>query len=331
MQLYLAECLNSLVKQNWKDQVEIICVDDGSTDNSLEICQKYAESFSYIKVIHKENGGVSSARNSGLKNAQGKYIAWVDPDDYVADDFWNSIKMCLDKDYDVVFFDHYKLFDWRTKRIQYSTHSQEIKQEDFIRELHDGVKIASYLPTKISKRFLWDNITFPEDISLGEDSAALPSVIVCVKKIFYIDKPLYFYRKHDSSICHTASLEAIGTAYDLVEKRQHFFTLKGFQVSEFGVTYKAYSSLLYMLACNKDTQNSILYKSLHEKFYYIVKKNKHVLWRDKYFSYKNKVKLTLILNHMDGICLFIQQFNNLRIKMNNKLIKLWYCIKNKLQ
>lgn len=298
MQLYLDECLSSLVKQDWKNSVEIICVDDGSTDNSLDICKKYVKKFSYIKVIHKINGGVSSARNLGLKNAQGKYIAWVDPDDYVTDDFWNNIKMYLDKDYDVIFFDHYKLFDFGIKRIQYSTYSQELRQNDFIRELHDDVKIASYLPTKISKRFLWDNVTFPENISYGEDSAALPQMIIHAKKIFYINKPLYFYRQHDFSICHNASLEAIETAYDLVKKRYQFFTSKGFQVSEFGVAYKAYTSFLYMLTCDKNTKKSNLYKILYKDFYCIVKKNKYTLWKNSHFSYKNKFRLALILSNM---------------------------------
>ena len=79
---YLEKCLDSILGQTYRD-LEIILVDDGSTDNSLVICQHYAEKDPRIKIYHKPNGGVSSARNLGLEKSTGKYISFVDPDDFI--------------------------------------------------------------------------------------------------------------------------------------------------------------------------------------------------------------------------------------------------------
>ena len=83
---YLKKCLDSVINQTYKN-LEIILVDDGSTDKSPEICDKYAEKDSRIIVLHKENGGVSSSRNAGLDIFKGEYLSFVDSDDYVEPDY----------------------------------------------------------------------------------------------------------------------------------------------------------------------------------------------------------------------------------------------------
>ena len=79
---YIDRCMNSLVNQTWKN-IEIILIDDGSPDKSGILCDKWAEKDKRVKVLHKLNGGVSSARNEGLKIAQGQYVGFIDPDDFV--------------------------------------------------------------------------------------------------------------------------------------------------------------------------------------------------------------------------------------------------------
>ena len=83
---YLARCVESVCNQTYKD-IEIILVDDGSTDNSLDICNQMQKKYSTIRVFHKENGGLSSARNMGLDNARGEYICFIDSDDWIEPDF----------------------------------------------------------------------------------------------------------------------------------------------------------------------------------------------------------------------------------------------------
>ena len=90
VELYLKECIESVIGQSYKD-LEIILVDDGSTDQSPYICDEYAKIDRRIKVIHKKNGGLGYARNSGMKVATGEYVAFVDSDDYVDLDMFESM------------------------------------------------------------------------------------------------------------------------------------------------------------------------------------------------------------------------------------------------
>ncbi len=94
---YLEKCVKSICCQTYKN-LEIILVDDGSPDNCGKMCDKYAKSDKRIKVIHKENGGLSDARNAGIKMATGKYIAFVDSDDYVSNDYIEYMYKILKKE-----------------------------------------------------------------------------------------------------------------------------------------------------------------------------------------------------------------------------------------
>lgn len=123
--LFLRRCLISVVKQIDKD-VEIICIDDGSKDDSGAICDEFAEKYDCVKVYHESNEGVSSARNMALSYADGKYIAWVDSDDYVADDWYQSLKPLLERDIDLIFFEHYRIENGILHRMRCSGASARI-------------------------------------------------------------------------------------------------------------------------------------------------------------------------------------------------------------
>ena len=97
---YLPQCLDSLVNQTYRD-IEIICVNDGSTDNSLDILKAYAERDSRILVIHQENQGLSDARNKGLENARGEWVMFVDSDDWIGTDCCKTLLSHTDKQTDV--------------------------------------------------------------------------------------------------------------------------------------------------------------------------------------------------------------------------------------
>ena len=108
---YLAECIDSVLGQSYTDY-EIILVDDGATDSSGRMCDEYARKDSRIRVIHQENGGLSAARNTGLRAAWGKYIYFLDSDDYIAPSALEHLAALAEKEQaDVVFFDGYTFFD----------------------------------------------------------------------------------------------------------------------------------------------------------------------------------------------------------------------------
>ena len=113
--VYLEKCLDSLLAQTL-DDIEILCINDGSTDNSLEILQKYAQKDERIKIFDKENEGQGVGRNIGIKNATGEFIAFVDPDDWVELDMYEKMYAQAKKlDSQVVFCDYKKVQEWDGK------------------------------------------------------------------------------------------------------------------------------------------------------------------------------------------------------------------------
>ena len=106
---YLEQAINCLLKQN-TDDMEIILIDDGSTDKSGEICDCFSAQYTFIKVLHQKNSGVSSARNKGLKIAKGEYVAFLDPDDFIDEGYYSKMLACLEKNGSDIVFSKYKRF-----------------------------------------------------------------------------------------------------------------------------------------------------------------------------------------------------------------------------
>ncbi len=98
---YIDKCIDTVLTQTYSN-IEIILVDDGATDDTAEICDNYAKKDNRVKVIHKKNGGLSDARNAGIDAAKGKYITFIDSDDYIADDYVEFLyKLLIGKDADI--------------------------------------------------------------------------------------------------------------------------------------------------------------------------------------------------------------------------------------
>jgi glycosyltransferase involved in cell wall biosynthesis len=101
---YLKRCIDSVLVQEWKNY-DILLVDDGSTDNSPQICEDYAKAYDIISVIHKENGGLSEARNTGISNAEGEYVYFLDSDDWIEPNTFSDLAEVIESDqYDIISF-----------------------------------------------------------------------------------------------------------------------------------------------------------------------------------------------------------------------------------
>ena len=185
----LKKCLESLINQTLKD-IEIIMVNDGSTDNSKDIILKYQKKDKRIILINKKNGGQASARNVGLKHAKGEYISFVDSDDYVDKNMCkDALNTMIKSDCDILVFDYfvtdYKNTNYYKVLKELSTGNINNKQFFF----------ASACPwNKIYKKtFLLDNkFSFPEGM-IYEDYAAIIPLIKYNPRIFYINKAYYYY------------------------------------------------------------------------------------------------------------------------------------------
>ena len=200
---YLKECLNSLVNQAFKD-IEIICVNDGSTDNSLEIVKHFAEKDSRIKVINQENKGQSAARNAGLKIASGEWITFIDSDDYID---LNTYERALTvSNVDVICFGIEVYGDNLYATRQADNEYYKIKYKSLV-HLNNKIRLNTDVSVcdKLFKKEIIDNygIRFPEGMHF-EDAEFYWKYILCCKSANYIDEYFYHYRRREDSIMHNA-------------------------------------------------------------------------------------------------------------------------------
>lgn len=190
---YIRECLRSIISQTYQN-LEVIVVDDGSTDGSRKICQGYAEADKRIRVISQQNGGLSAARNTGLANASGDYIGFVDGDDFIAAQMYELlIKSCIDNRTSIsvcnidTFPDGSKPTG-RNRTIKGAYWTDSIKQN--FRYLLNG---SQSVCNKLFRRSLFNHIKFPLNI-LGEDGYVIYDLVYRAKAVSYVPLNGYFYR-----------------------------------------------------------------------------------------------------------------------------------------
>lgn len=225
---YLNKCVDSICNQTLQD-IEIILVDDGSPDRCSEICDSYAKKDDRIKVIHKENGGLSDARNAGLEIARGEYIGFVDSDDYIHPNMFKMLfDLCENNQTLIAGCDLAYVYDGSDK-VDYNSSSNEYvtSSSEFFEIMLD---VQKYLRTgvwnKIYKRELFASVRFPKG-KLFEDVGTMYKLIFQVDKVSYISVPGYYYLKQREgaitngtySIKEYDRLEMNGNMVDYI--RQH--------------------------------------------------------------------------------------------------------------
>lgn len=192
---YLKQCIDSILSQKYTD-FELLLIDDGSTDRSGDICDEYAKKDSRIRVFHKVNGGVSSARNMGLENAQGEWVTFVDSDDKIEVTFLFTICENVSDQVDLI--------------VTSASDNKCLERNDFITRI-----LKRELPPQIwgklyRRRVLDGALSIPRDIFWGED--LISNILVGLnlqEKVLLIDKCLYSYNINDTSISNSrqSSLE----------------------------------------------------------------------------------------------------------------------------
>lgn len=215
---YLARCLDSLLAQTY-ETLEIIAVDDGSPDNCGAIAEEYAKKDARIRVIHRENGGLSAARNSGLEVATGAYIGFVDSDDAVLPEMYETL-YALIKEYDADIAECATVLDTDT--------GMEDESGILLLEGGDAMLTASVTDRistpvwcKLYRADYWKTLRFPEGL-LYEDALTLPYILKNEPRFVRTEKKLYYYNRESTSILrsrksmkHLRSKEAV---FDLYER-----------------------------------------------------------------------------------------------------------------
>lgn len=224
--MYLEKCIESLLSQSYKN-IEIILVNDGSTDKSPQICDRYKSFSNNIIVIHKVNSGVSEARNSGIENANGAYICFVDGDDYVDKNYVSDMYTVAAKEnVDIVTSNAYKIWD-NGKKIELLTNNIPLN-DYFIKTGTETLSDMLYGKTcyascwgKLYKREIFDTIRFP-DLSMGEDSYTMYHCLLKANKVAHLHSPNYFYMQHQQSVMHTKNFDKF---YDYIKLSDGFINI----------------------------------------------------------------------------------------------------------
>lgn len=260
---YLDRCINSLVRQTFKSY-EILLIDDGSTDNSGDICDQFSEKYSNIRVFHLKNGGVSRARNFGIEKALGDYIMFCDSDDYVdkqwCEILYNYIILYPNSWigtglYNINHYDKFKkmiLYDYEKK-------FNRIKKDKYYQIMQSG--LSGFLVIRIyeRKKIINNKLKFKDSLTYGEDVIFNCEYLNISDDIVMINKPLYYYVKYDNT---TLSSQYYPNKFTLIKNiysaRKKFISEE--YKNQFYNEYMYYFILALKDTFNKKNKSNILNK-----------------------------------------------------------------------
>lgn len=239
---FLPRCVESLLKQTYEN-VEIVLVDDCSTDNGADIAREYAvnNTQKVIFVQREKNGGLSAARNSGIKASSGEWITFVDSDDWVSEDFVETLLNAAKTDgADIVMSDFYYAFE-SGKTYAVSTCGSVST------DTNHKLKVALADPcstTRLYRKTLFteNDISFPEDIWRSEDIATVIPVLTYTDKISIVQKPMYYYFQRGSSLSNQNFKNVDISFYPKTIERMYSLAKKGFETE---LQFRAISELMY--------------------------------------------------------------------------------------
>ena len=268
---HISKCLNSVLNQSLEDY-EIIVIDDGSTDGSMQIVSEISKDYKNIKMISQKNSGVSIARNRGIKEASGEFLIFVDSDDTLSVDALKSLyKTAVDSDSDFVYGDFHTIDELKKRdTLCKSKHIEGTNKELITAYLNDKVepRIGSFI---VSKKVIDQNsIEFYPKCRYGEDREFIAKCIIYSKTSKYLEKPVYYYYLNNQSTVKKPDI----LFFDCVDAN---IRIKEILFSEFSEDENVISSIKYalfeqfkycvfMLACN-GLKYSIIKQHLIEKKY----------------------------------------------------------------
>lgn len=225
---YLEKCVQTLTKQTYSN-LEIILVDDGSTDGSSKLCDKIAKNDNRIKVIHKENGGLSSARNAGLDAAQGEYISFIDSDDSINLNFYNVLlKVLNETDADIV---QCEMLSVPEQNVVGEALPEcgvvEFTGEEAVKAFYKSkITVFKSSCNKLFKRSLFQTLRYPVG-KIFEDRWIAARLYSACKKVVYLNLPLYYYTVNPDSIMHAKISEKHYDTCMLYIQHYDYFLEKG--------------------------------------------------------------------------------------------------------
>ena len=224
---YLEKCINSILDQTFKN-FEVLIIDDGSNDNSGLICDKFAESDSRIKIFHRQNEGIAKVRSFGLKQAKGKYICFVDSDDYIFESYLGCLYYAITNTNAKIAackhinFENGDIEPCSNNPVEIThLHVKHDAIDEYIADI-DNTETYVCVWNKIYEKGLWENIDFPSN-KIYEDMYVWYQILDKAKDVAFIDNVLYARRLRAGSITHSSySLEQWYMVESKIEQLYYF-------------------------------------------------------------------------------------------------------------
>ena len=237
---YLDRCISSIVSQSYKN-LEIILVDDGSPDKCPKICDDWLVKDSRIKVIHKKNGVLSDARNKGLNVASGKYISFIDGDDWISNDFYQILyKALIEYDAQISASEVIWVYDDNQKKEEFKYNKKVFSPEEALQTLLNGKGFYAVTWNKLYKKSLFNDVKFPVG-KLHEDEFVTYKLIDKANKLILCKNTNYYYRQRQGSIMKEWSLKHL----DVLEA---YFERNNFLKSKYPSLYLN-DKVFFLCAC----------------------------------------------------------------------------------
>ncbi len=198
---YIEKCINSITNQTYK-KIEIILIDDGSTDGSGKMCDEYALMDKRVKVIHKENAGVSSARNLGINMANGEWISFVDADDWLDSDFCEKLynEAITNEKLDIISSGYNRVYSTKQEKINCKIERIKYSAQEYFIKLLNVQNGYGFCHMKLIRRECIKDIKFHEDIEVGEDALFNMELVKNIREVLILGQALYNYRFNNNSL-----------------------------------------------------------------------------------------------------------------------------------
>lgn len=300
---YLNECLDSIINQNYQ-YIEIIIINDASTDNSLNICNKYAQKDNRVKLItNKRNLGVSATRNIGIEKSTGDVIIFIDSDDYIEKDYIQKIITLIGK-YDLLCYGYNCLY--KNTKIPILLNKKINNKDVFENKVMIGNEIAGYLWNKVFKSDIVksNNIKFNENIHYCEDLLFVSQYLKYSNSVYYFNDCLYNYRMRKNS-----------ASYNFFNKKNssilysYLFLIEKYKNNELIENHLKYMYLIYYYCFKKyGLESDMINKNI------LKEENKIILYNN--LNFKSKLKF-LIIKHLNFLYKFLKKHNDKKLKLYN--------------
>lgn len=335
---YLQQCLDSLLAQTYKN-LEIIVVNDGSTDNSGNICQEYVQKDNRIIYIEKENGGLSDARNTGLEKMTGNYVTFVDSDDWVEQDYVEVLyKKLMEYQADIAVANYYSYNE--SEGIYYfhifgdSYYEKVYDNVSIFENLYESSEMKSFALIsawgKLYRADLFNHLRFDKG-KLGEDGYLNQKMYLLVEKIVYMNQGLYAYRNRDGSITKSWTEKWMHALVDAMSERITLLANLGYPLEKHLSVYRQMLEVSLANGQASGLSDTNTYKEFEAKKFLLEeltnrkKKDKKAIVLAANFSYADQVMTTVksICYHNRSIRFYLinSDFPNEWFKQLNKRLE----------